>query len=46
MGDRVALFDTEKGCIRKVWDGFRTETAPDTQTYDDRCHQIRAALLG
>lgn len=46
MGDRVALFDAEKGRIRNVWDGFRLETAPDARVYDDRFHQIRTALLG
>ena len=46
MGDRVALFDAEKGRIRNVWDGFRLETTPDARVYDDRCHQIRTALLG
>lgn len=45
MGDRVAVFDPEKGTIRKIWEGCRQETAPDSAVLDERSRRIRESLL-
>ena len=45
MGDRVAVFDPEKGRIRKIWEGCRQETDPDPAVIDERSRLIRESLL-
>ena len=45
MGDRVAVFDPERGTIRKTWEGCRQETDPDPAMLDERSCRIREALL-
>ena len=45
MGDRVAVFDPERGTIRKVWEGCRQETDPNSAVLNERSRRIREFLL-
>ena len=45
MGDRVAVFDPERGTIRKIWEGCRQETDPGSASLDERSCRIRESLL-
>lgn len=45
MGDRVAVFDPERGRIRTIREGCRRENDPDPAMLDERSRRIREALL-
>ena len=45
MGDRVAVFDPERGRIRTIREGCRQETDPDPAMLDERSRRIRESLL-
>ena len=45
MGDRVAVFDPERGRIRTIREGCRQETDPDPAVLDECSRRIRESLL-
>ena len=45
MGDRVAVFDPERGRIRKIREGCRREADPDPAMLDECSRRIRESLL-
>ena len=45
MGDRVAVFDPERGTIRKIWEGCRQAADSNTAELDERSRLIRESLL-
>ena len=45
MGDRVAVFDPERGRLRKIWEGCRQMADSNTAELDERIRLIRESLL-